>query len=547
MLPFGFGWMVFACAVLPGMFQATFFRGTLKAVLILDPVAERSADLLLNRACASMMVAGAPWGISMWLLAVAKTQSEVNTLKLVMAISVCIVTATSSIACTRVYALVSLSHQPASALAYAEVFPEHKKNLAKIGKLTMSIAVLYGAISVAAIPVWFLLGRRYFYTIGCAFALSSEQVFLYMGYSCKNHHQLPTAASAVQQLPSNRRSTVDWTSSLISEVTGAFCSDINSNVVLQFANKQEEQNAQSVPAAGDQKAGITDDNTRRRVSHLKTTPRSFTPPHASEAQRGVSLQFLKVLGLNMHNAQCHAVKFLKSDPLTFIHIRVMDKTIDSIYIDLCEQSSYNYKYLHIKYLHIKCLCKFASLFIPTLKQFVSEFGVEKAETTHSVVARLVKKHTEPVSRAYHSMLGRGWDKYGRPWCGDQSVFVSHSWGSPFDTLVQVVTEFERKNPNRRGTYYFIDIFVMNQHSIDTEKDKNDDSVYRKLLASLDDSLRASDMILVVLNQYAAPEALTRIWCKLSHKVLLVLVLVYMRRRVHANVLELLTTTQYTYV
>lgn len=87
-----------------------------------------------------------------------------------------------------------------------------------------------------------------------------------------------------------------------------------------------------------------------------------------------------------------------------------------------------------------------------------------------------------------------------------------SWGCPFDTLVQVCAEFERKNKSRRGTYFFIDIFVMNQHSIDTEKSKDDDSVYRKLLSSLDDSLRASDMILVVLNQYAAPEALTRIWC-----------------------------------
>ena len=53
---------------------------------------------------------------------------------------------------------------------------------------------------------------------------------------------------------------------------------------------------------------------------------------------------------------------------------------------------------------------------------------------------------------------------------------------------------------------------MNQHSIDTEKKKNDDSVYKRLLKNLDDSVRQSDKILVVLNQYAAPEALTRIWC-----------------------------------
>lgn len=63
----------------------------------------------------------------------------------------------------------------------------------------------------------------------------------------------------------------------------------------------------------------------------------------------------------------------------------------------------------------------------TLQQFVSEFGVEKTETTHSVVKRLIKKHTEPVSRSYHSMLENGRDKYGHRWCGEQSVFVSHRY------------------------------------------------------------------------------------------------------------------------
>lgn len=64
--------------------------------------------------------------------------------------------------------------------------------------------------------------------------------------------------------------------------------------------------------------------------------------------------------------------------------------------------------------------------------------------------------------------GDGVDSSGAPFVGDADSFVSHSWDSPWERLVEAVCEHSQRE-GKSGKFYWVDIFAVNQHS--PEKDE----------------------------------------------------------------------------
>ena len=100
-----------------------------------------------------------------------------------------------------------------------------------------------------------------------------------------------------------------------------------------------------------------------------------------------------------------------------------------------------------------------------LERFVAEFGVRSDEPTYKVCDRLVKVHTKEHRCCYFALLAGACEEDGTPWSGQQNVFVSHSWGCPFLTLLATLREHERKHQREGVHYYYVDLFGLNQHDL----------------------------------------------------------------------------------
>merc|ERR1712100_971094 len=66
-----------------------------------------------------------------------------------------------------------------------------------------------------------------------------------------------------------------------------------------------------------------------------------------------------------------------------------------------------------------------------------------------------KKETKNTQTAGHTQA----------WAGKQTVFVSHSWSTPFENLVLTIEEFEATHIDDTTNYYYIDVFCLNQHDL----------------------------------------------------------------------------------
>jgi hypothetical protein len=121
------------------------------------------------------------------------------------------------------------------------------------------------------------------------------------------------------------------------------------------------------------------------------------------------------------------------------------------------------------------------------------------------------------------------DADGVPYVGVADFFVSHSWDSPWESVVDACVEHSDAQPHgATPTYYWIDIFAVNQHSPNGQHCTCDDNCigcfdmmedlpdWQLMQASHDVGfervIRTTRKTLLVMEPWNAPRPPTRVWC-----------------------------------
>eukprot|EP00937_MAST-01D_sp_MAST-1D-sp2_P003219 g3219.t1 len=135
-----------------------------------------------------------------------------------------------------------------------------------------------------------------------------------------------------------------------------------------------------------------------------------------------------------------------------------------------------------------------------LKRFAVEEAVGQRVTTAELCEANVKVLTRADSCSYFALLEGDASSAGR-----SQYFISHSWSYRFLELLRVLENFEaRLPPQEAPRYYWLDIFVMNQHS--------EEQVGQDLLQNLRRSIEAPGKLLLLLDSWRDPAPLARCWC-----------------------------------
>ena len=185
-----------------------------------------------------------------------------------------------------------------------------------------------------------------------------------------------------------------------------------------------------------------------------------------------------------------------------------------------------------------------------LQTFAAAFAVQQHETIEDVCNRVVKPLTSDDGCSLWSILHetksadghKHWiGKFVHLYCtlylsestaceGKNMVFITHGWSCTFLNLLNTIEYHEAQHPEI-DKYYYIDLFVLNQHmegsitdmrsksgtaKVQTSLQSNlDVDVQTFLLSNLESSIECAKLLLVATNCWDAPLPLTRIWCLVS--------------------------------
>ena len=152
-----------------------------------------------------------------------------------------------------------------------------------------------------------------------------------------------------------------------------------------------------------------------------------------------------------------------------------------------------------------------------LKNFVEQHKIGARMTTNQVCSDVIKSATSLSSSSYYELLQHldfttkaaatnPSDEIA--WAGRSHYFLSHSWSYRFVDVVGIIEAFEEQAgfSASEPRYYWFDVFVMNQHSADE---------LGHLLGNLQESVSAPGKLLLVVDSWREPAALTRAWCLLE--------------------------------
>ena len=92
--------------------------------------------------------------------------------------------------------------------------------------------------------------------------------------------------------------------------------------------------------------------------------------------------------------------------------------------------------------------------------------------------------------------------------GEASVFVSHSWGSPFASLVGALEDYLKSHQQPAyAVYFWIDCFSINQHAAAVST--LDSAHWSRLFG---EAIRSMGAVCLVATPWESPTALGRCWC-----------------------------------
>ena len=152
-------------------------------------------------------------------------------------------------------------------------------------------------------------------------------------------------------------------------------------------------------------------------------------------------------------------------------------------------------------------------------------------TTRDVHRELVKVEVDALRCRYVELpiWLDGHDEDGTPFVGLADFFVSHSWDSPWEAVVNACLEHSAALPaGASKPYYWIDIFAVNQHTPTSQHCscdgacvgcmamKEDLPDWHLMQASHDVGfervIRTTRKTLLVMDPWFAPRPPTRVWC-----------------------------------
>ena len=143
-----------------------------------------------------------------------------------------------------------------------------------------------------------------------------------------------------------------------------------------------------------------------------------------------------------------------------------------------------------------------------LRHFIRKHCITDDMPTWKVVEEYIKPATAEAGTAYTALLATKCDKGGTPFLGIANYFISHSWGSNFMNLVDVVAQVTHTaiSAGDAVPYIWFDIIAINQHN---------PGDIAMCLDRLDRPIAHSGKLLLVLDPWRKPAALSRVWCLLE--------------------------------
>ena len=143
-----------------------------------------------------------------------------------------------------------------------------------------------------------------------------------------------------------------------------------------------------------------------------------------------------------------------------------------------------------------------------LRAFVQQKNIGTRTTTGEVCEMLIKPATRDGACAYYDLLqlADAHQEDGQQWAGASHYFLSHSWSYRFRDLLGILEAFEEQTKPGSTRYYWLDIFVMNQHSA---------SELGNLIDNLQAAVRSPGRLLLAVDSWRDPTPLTRVWCLLE--------------------------------
>ena len=140
-----------------------------------------------------------------------------------------------------------------------------------------------------------------------------------------------------------------------------------------------------------------------------------------------------------------------------------------------------------------------------IRKFVADhayFDGFQAFTTHDVSRNIVQVEAAP-GQAYKDLSRGQCDEDGVPLVADATVYVSHAWQGTFREVLEVLEAFNAEHPD---SYFWLDVFVVNQHVGFVERPPSFwDTEIKDLIQTI-------GTVVVVMAPYERPLPLTRAWC-----------------------------------
>lgn len=144
-----------------------------------------------------------------------------------------------------------------------------------------------------------------------------------------------------------------------------------------------------------------------------------------------------------------------------------------------------------------------------LRDFLAKHNISDKMNSNEIVNGIIKPATSEqqcsyarlVSNLITSRSSRGVELGAA--LGEVTHFVSYSWSCPLVELVNALENRSRKGSRHNGeTYYFIDIFGVNQHNMFGQTE----------LPSLTKVIDGACELVVVSHPWEQPVPFTRVWC-----------------------------------
>lgn len=146
-----------------------------------------------------------------------------------------------------------------------------------------------------------------------------------------------------------------------------------------------------------------------------------------------------------------------------------------------------------------------------LDNFILSYNIPQHYTTAQVVETVVRPVTSAAKCSFWEAIFMSGGEEAGILLGKSTAMVSHSWANSFVDLVAILHSQCMKHGQPIGsTYFFLDIFCWNQDSVAGSTVTSTNGI--DLLEELQKAVSYPSKMIMVLEPWYQPQALTRCWC-----------------------------------